>query len=207
MIGEPPSVFVYHGGSMLGTFCPGDRLTLDSLAICAVHCGDVVAFLRQDSAGKEKKWAHRVVRKTPAGMLTRGDNNSSFDSQLLTADRLLGKVIQVERNGAVKPVQGGWAGLLRARALWMRIHLKSFLVTIGRTPYRLLRKSGLLPRMWQPEITRLKMNTDEGELIKFVSKGRTVAYWWPGTGRFECRWPFDLVVFPSEVSIDQEKKQ
>jgi hypothetical protein len=38
------------------------------------------------------------------------------------------------------------------------------------------------------------LRTEHGRLVKYVYGGRTVAWWWPGQNRFECRKPFDLVL-------------
>ncbi|MBN1315678.1 MAG: hypothetical protein JXA42_09430 [Anaerolineales bacterium] len=181
-------------------------MIIERATVSQIEPGDIVAFLCPDTMGKMEKWAHRVIKISSSGLLTRGDNNLGFDSQLLTAKQLLGRVTHVEHNGVVRPVQGGWFGLLRARILWSKIHVRNLVVKLGRRPYKLLRKSRLVPRIWRPIITRITLETDRGELIKFVSQDRTVARWWPDTGRFECRWPYDLVIFPPDSLSDQTER-
>ena len=110
----------------------------------------------------------------------------------------------VERDGKTRRVRGGRWGLLRVRALhsWHRVRWRGWrLVTfVGRWPYRWLRNSGLVPRLWRPPVTKIQITTENGPLVKYISGARTVAYWWPATGRFQCRKPYDLVIpRPSKV--------
>ena len=95
-------------------------------------------------------------------------------------------------------VRGGRPGLLVARLrrarrfLWW--HGKRLIVVVGRWPYRALRRSGLVRRLWRPAIVRIALTTENGPLVKHVSNGRTVAWWRPETGRFRCRRPYDLII-------------
>lgn len=179
---------------MLGTFRPGDCLKIEPLSIAHIRPGDVVAFLAPGRKNSLEERVHRVVAITPEGLVTRGDNTPHADTCFVTAGNLLGRVTHVERGGITRPVRGGRLGLLRARALWTRIHLRNLAVRLGRGPYGWLRDSGLVPRLWQPTVTKIRLATDNGTLVKYVCGGRTVARWWPEEGRFECHRPYDLVI-------------
>jgi hypothetical protein len=188
----------YHGNSMLSIFRPGDYLIIEPASIAAIRPGDVVVFQGLDRAGEPDDVVHRVIAVTPDGLVTRGDNNPQVDDALVTQDNLLGRVTHVEREGRARPVPGGRRGLLRARTLrvWARVRRRGWQMVrlVGRWPYRLLRTSGLVRLVWQPTITRIRIEAERGPLVKYLCGMRTVAWWWPETGRFRCRRPYDLVI-------------
>jgi signal peptidase I len=189
---------IYRGGSMLGTFRPGDCLTVEPVPIEHIRPGDVVAFLgaaRED--GAEELVAHRVIAITPGGLVTRGDNNPHADAVLVTAGNLLGRVTHFERDGVRSPVRGGRTGLWQPRLLYIHRRAHALAVRLG-GPYRWLRSSGLLRRLWQPAVIRIRLATENGPLVKYLCGQRTVARWWPEEGRFECQKPYDLVIPPPD---------
>jgi hypothetical protein len=183
---------------MWGTFRPGDYLTVEPASIAAIRPGDVVLYRGRDPAGEPEDVVHRVVAVTPGGLVTRGDNNPQLDNVLVTQDNLVGRVTHVQRAGRTHPVWGGRLGMFRVRArhAWRRVLRLGWrlLRIVGRRPYRWLRESGLARRLWQPEMMRVLVITEDGPLVKYVSGRRTVAWWWPEAGRFRCRRPYDLVI-------------
>jgi len=192
----------YRGRSMAGTFRAGDRLTLEPVAVSDVRLGDVVVFCSNHREDGDRL-VHRIVAATPEGLVARGDNNPCPDAIPVTADNLLGRVTHVERRGWTRRVHGGWRGLLHARLLRTGVALWTWVKAAGRRPYHWLRSSNLLGRWWQPAVHRVRIATDEGPVVKYVCKGRTVAEWWPQQQRFECRKPYDLVIpFPDRVDAD-----
>jgi hypothetical protein len=124
--------------------------------------------------GEEIPIIHRVVAIRPAGLCTQGDNNAQVDAELVTADRLLGRVTYVERGGRRRLVRGGRAGQLWVVYLHARRCAYKMAACLGRGLYRRLRASGLQ--------------------VKYVCGRRTVARWWPHQNRFECQKPYDLVI-------------
>jgi signal peptidase I len=188
------TVYAYRGGSMLGTFRPGDRLSIEPASLDEVRLGDVVAWRVACPTGAAEQIVHRVVSLQPGGLVTRGDNKRCNDSGPVTAETLLGRVTCVERGGRVHPVRGGRLGLARARLLHARIHVRALAVRLGRRPYTWLRALGLVSRLWRPQITRLRVATGQGPLVKYLSAGLTVARWWPEQGRFECTRPYDMII-------------
>jgi len=184
----------YHGGSMLGTLRPGDQVVIEPVPSTAIRPGDVVAF-RSTTADDEKiPIIHRVVAIRPAGLLTQGDNNAQVDAELVTADRLLGRVTYVEGGGRRRLVRGGRAGQLWVVYLRARRRAYKIAACLGRGLYRRLRASGLMRQVWRPRITRVRLVNNHGTQVKYVCGGRTVARWWPDQNRFECQKPYDLVI-------------
>ena len=193
MSGEDSTRF-YRGRSMEGTFRPGDYLTVVPVSISDVRPGDVVVYRRPNHQGDAEELVHRVVTRAPGGLIARGDSNPCADATLVTADNLLGRVTHVERNGRMRLVRGGRLGLLHASVLHAQRRVWRLIACVGRQSYQWLRDNGLVARVWQPSVVKIHLATENGPLVKYVCGGRTVACWWPGEGRFECRRPFDLVI-------------
>lgn len=195
---EEGSIRFYRGRSMVSTFRPGDYLTIGPASLESVQTGDVIVFEGLDAAGEPDVIVHRVVGVRPEGLATRGDNNPWADGDPVTGDNLLGRVTHFERGGRRRRVRGGQWGLLYARLLcgrrWAVWRGRQAAASLGRRPYRWLRNSGLAPRLWQPAITRVYLVADGDPVVKYVCGGRTVARWWPETGRFQCRKPYDLII-------------
>ncbi len=188
------NVRLYRGQSMAGTFRPGDYLTLEPVAMTDIRLGDIVAYRGSHHDDDAETLVHRVVGIVPGALVVRGDSNPCPDAALVTADNLMGRVTHVERCGRRWPVHGGWLGLLRARILHVRYPMRRLVGLLGRWPYRWLRRSGLVSRLWRPSVLKVNLVTEEGPLVKYVCSGRTVACWWPERDRFECRKPYDLVI-------------
>lgn len=179
---------------MLGTFRSGDYAAIESVPLPGVRLGDVVVFRVPNRDADANEIVHRVIAILPKGLVTRGDNKPHADTMVVTADNLTGRVTHVERDGKRRLVRGGRVGLLWARTLWTWLYIRNLVVRLGRGPYRRLRRSGLVPQLWRPSITQVRLATEDGPLVKYVCGGRTVARWWPEEGSFECRRPYDLVI-------------
>jgi hypothetical protein len=81
--------------------------------------GDVVFFL---PPRKDHPVVHRVARVTPAGISTRGDNNTQDDVFLLQPKDIRGQVMAAWRGDKRREIAGGWQGRLTRRWLrWRRI--------------------------------------------------------------------------------------
>lgn len=184
----------YHGRSMAGTFRPGDCLTVVPIGLADVRPGDVVVYRGWDYQEDPTELVHRIVAVVPEGLRTRGDSNPCLDTTLVTQDNLLGQVTYVERSGKMRLVHHGRIGLLRARVIHARLVILRLVKQVGRGPYCWLRGRSFVVSCWRPKITKVALQSKEGYLVKYICSGRTVARYWPTTGRFECRKPFDLVI-------------
>jgi len=200
-----PERSIYRGRSMLGLFRTGDALVVDPVPITAIRPGDVVVFQGSGPSGQPLDVVHRVISVSPAGLATRGDANPQMDEAPVSEENLRGRVTRLERNGWSRPVPGGRRGMLFARVGRARRAVLRWggrrLRALGGLPYRWLRESGLVRRLWHPAFTLLALAARDGQgpentwLIKFVRKHRTVAWWRPSIKHFRCRKPFDLVFF------------
>ena len=198
-----PNDFVYWGRSMKGTFRFGDHLITEHVSMDDIIPGDILVYRRQiDPSGKMANIVHRVMARMPFGLIMRGDSNPANDINLVQEEYILGRVVGYRRNKKLHSIKGGGQGMLFARFCHSRYATQRFctnlfwrfLVFIGRRPYRWLRRSGLTSRVWKPKITKIDLSIEGGAIVKFVHGNQTVACWWPGTGRFTCRKPYDLVL-------------
>ena len=56
--------------------------------------------------------------------------------------------------------------------------------------------------VWKPKIRRVRFCSPEGEYVKYIHRGRTVAVWWPARNECRFRKPFDLVLWRE---VDRER--
>ena len=70
--------FYYYGTSMRREFRNGEELLLQELPYNLLKKGDIAAILNVN-----KPYVHRIIRLTPDGAVTRGDNNAAPDTRLL----------------------------------------------------------------------------------------------------------------------------
>ena len=171
-----------------------DVLFVDPCAYEALQPGDVVVFRAPDGRPPDSYVVHRVRRRTERGLVTQGDACAHPDIELVRPEQLLGRVRRVLRAGRVRPVWGGRAARLYLR--WVR--LRRAAVALGAAPYRFLPRVVGRPGWWRPRVTRVRVQTQEGPLVKFVCGGRTVGEHRPEWGASWCRKPYDLVVGPPE---------
>lgn len=84
-----------YGLSMLPSLWPGDVLTVEQESLDSIAEGEIALFERHGQFV-----AHRVVRRNPSEthLVTRGDALQFLDEPV-SAQRILGRVILVERGG------------------------------------------------------------------------------------------------------------
>ena len=86
--------------------------------------------------------------------------------------------------------------MMRAKVLHGRLHIIRAAKFFLRKPYRMLKKTGMVAKFWQPEIETIYFETQDGPLVKYVHKGRTVASCWLDSNRWWFRRPYDFVINP-----------
>lgn len=193
---KPPNLF-YRGSSMQGTLKPGDKLTCEKAPYDQIKKGDLIIFSR--NAGEKNDFiVHRVVVITPKGLVTRGDNCLASDQDLLIEKNIFGRVIQYDRQGKSHRAQNGRMGAFRAGLLRCRIRAIKLTGFFLRKPCLTVKKSGLIAKIWHPEIDVFQFETPAGPLVKYVRKGRTVAVCWTGKKRQWQRRPYSFVLNPEQ---------
>ena len=183
----------YIGTSMNPALKPGDRLDTVPYDRQKIRRGDVVVFT---SPADGSKVVHRVVSVDSKGIKTRGDNCNRVDPWVLSTDKIVGRVISVQRRNRRRRIFGGYLGRVftgTARALITLDLGASFLL---RPFYDRLARSGIL-RCWVPTWTKPRViefsRYGETELQLLMGRwviGRRL----PGMARWNIRRPFRLFV-------------
>lgn len=193
---------IYMGQSMAGTFAFGDLLIIEEVHSSTVRSGDILVFRRSVRKGLNDEVVHRVIGSTPDGFVVQGDNNQQPDETLVTEKNLVGRVTHVDRAGKRHRIRCKLSGRLFAYFFhgWQHVRriISRFVRVIGRRSYCWLRESGLIARLWQPTVVKVRLVTPGGPVIKYIWRNRTVAYHRLKGGRFKCRKPYDLVMGPKE---------
>jgi signal peptidase I len=195
---QPPNLF-YRGSSMKGTFKPGDKLIIETIPLIQVKRGDLIIF-RIIGQEREDFIVHRVVDLTPKGLVTRGDNCLEQDKELVAEENIYGRVIKYDRKGKIYRTWNSRLGMMWAGALHGRLQIIRNLKFFLRKPYLMIRESGIVAQLWQPEIEVMHFETPDGPLIKYVHKGRTVAIYWTEENRWQIQRLYDLVIWPRFIS-------
>jgi hypothetical protein len=182
-------VFRYSGMSMQPTFRAGQLLYVRP-DVQDVKPGDVVVYEREG-----RTIVHRVISIGEYGFITRGDNNQFADEYSATPGQLIGRVELNEYLGDTTSVRGAWQGLYLVRLGSVTRWLAPGLRLVFGWPYRLLKVSKIMVRIWKPAITKIHLETDTDKLVKYIYHMKTVATWDAERELFECLRPFDLIIF------------
>lgn len=103
------SDFNYLGPSMFPLLVPGDGIIIDrSVKFSQLRRGDVIVF---KSSQKPFHIVHRLIKITPEGLITRGDNNSFDDYFPVNPEDDPMLVVSIKRGNKTFKVSNGIFGL------------------------------------------------------------------------------------------------
>ncbi len=105
----------YVGPSMNPTLREPELMEIVPYDNRPYRVGDVVFFLSPEN---DQAIVHRIVRVTPEGMSTLGDNNTHEDAFLLHPNDIGGQVVAAWRGRKRREIAGGLQGRLTSR--WFR---------------------------------------------------------------------------------------
>ena len=134
----------YFGSSMNPTLREPEIMEILPYDSRPVRIGDVAFFL---SAEKAQPVVHRVVRVTPAGISTLGDNNTPEDIFLLQPQSIRGRVVAAWRGQKRRTIAGGLQGRLTSRWLRWRRVLDRGVSPLLHPLYQALSHRGLIARV------------------------------------------------------------
>ena len=151
----PGAVFfaAYVGSSMNPTLREPEIMEIKPYVGRPLRVGDVAFFLPPEA---DQPVVHRVVRVTPAGISTLGDNNTQVDTFLLQPKSIKGQVVAVWRGQKRRKIAGGYQGRLTNRWLRWRRVVERGVSLLLRPLYRTLSHRGLiawaLPASFRPRV-------------------------------------------------------
>jgi hypothetical protein len=183
----------YSGSSMYPTLREPallDVVPYDGRLPCV---GDVVYF-RTPPDGRP--FVHRVIRVTPAGVSTRGDNNAQDDAFVLPSGSMQGRVVAAWRGQKRRQVAGGLAGRLLIPVLRCRRGVRCYGVRLLDSFGRILSRWGWIGRVLQaifrPRVVCFRYGGEDS--FQLLLRSRVV-------GRYDeqrCQWlirqPYRLLV-------------
>ena len=105
----------YAGPSMNPTLRAPELMEIVPYGKRPLRVGDVVLFRLPRN---DQLVVHRIARVTPAGLSTRGDNNSRDDASLLQPQDIKGRVVAAWRGQRRRGITGGQQG--RLAICWLR---------------------------------------------------------------------------------------
>lgn len=171
-----------------------------------LRVGDVVIFLLPDA---DQLLVHRVVRVTPTGISTLGDNNTAEDAFLVQPKSIKGRVVAGWRGQKRRKIAGGLQGRLTSRwLLWRRI-LNRGVSPLLHPLYLALSHRGLiawlLPAPFRPRIV-VFYNQDR-EQLKLLLGQRVIGRYDNRLHQWQIQRPFQLLVNKRELPRQQDDDQ
>jgi hypothetical protein len=109
-----------------------------------LRVGDVAFFLPPEAV---QPVVHRIIRMTPAGISTLGDNNTRVDTSLLQPEDIKGQVVAAWCGQKRRKIAGGLHGRLTSRWLRWRRVLDRGVSHLLHPLYYILSRCGLIARL------------------------------------------------------------
>jgi hypothetical protein len=134
----------YVGPSMNPTLREPEMMEIMSYGNRPLRVGDVVFFLPPQN---DQPVVHRIVRVTPAGISTLGDNNTREDTFLLQPKDIKGQVVAAWRGQKQRKIAGGLQGRWTSRRLRWRRVLDRGVSPLLHPLYQALSHRGLIARL------------------------------------------------------------
>jgi SynChlorMet cassette protein ScmC len=196
----------YTGPSMNPTLREPDLLKVAPYDGRQVRTGDVIYFEPPEG---DREIVHRVVRVTPDGIHTRGDNNPTDDPYILQATDVIGQVTVAQRGTKQRYITGGWRGTLLGYVARVRRVASRGASRLLHSTYHALARSGLfrglLPPRLRPRLLVFESRPDQ--TFKLVMGQREVGRYDNWRHRWTIRRPFRLFVDDARLpSIPQPTK-
>jgi len=133
----------YAGPSMNPTLREPEMMEVVPYDNRPLRVGDVAFFLSPEA---DQPVVHRIVRVTPAGISTLGDNNTQEDTYLLQPKHIKGQVVAAWRGQKRREIAGGLLGRLTSRWLRWRRGLDRGVSPLLHPLYQALSCCGLIAR-------------------------------------------------------------
>ena len=134
----------YIGPSMNPTLREPEIMEIMLYDSRPLRVGDVAFFVSPEG---DQPVVHRIVRVTPAGISTIGDNNTQEDTFLLQPESIEGRVVATRRGQKRRKIAGGLQGRLTSRWLRWRRLLDRGVSPLLHPLYQALSHRGLIARL------------------------------------------------------------
>jgi signal peptidase I len=184
----------YTGPSMNPTLREPDLLEVTPYDSRPLQTGDAIYFEPPEG---EREIVHRVVRITPNGIRTRGDNNPDDDPYFLQTENIIGQVIAAQRGSRKRRIAGGWRGALLGYIVARPWRVTNRGVSrLLHNAYHALASSGLFRSLLPPRLRPrlLVFESRPGQTFKLVMGQREVGRYDNLKRQWTIQRPFRLFV-------------
>jgi hypothetical protein len=175
----------------------------DGGALCA---GDVAFFLPSEAG---QPVVHRIIRVTPAGIFTRGDNNTMEDAGLLQPTDIKGQVVAVWRGRKRREIAGGVPGQLTSRWLrWRRVLDRGVSHLLHPIYYALSRRgwiARLLPAPFRPRV--VVFETKANRQFRLLLGQHIIGRFDDQKRQWEIQRPFRVLVDERALGVQQHESR
>lgn len=200
------SFAAYAGSSMSPTLREPEMLEIAPYGDRPVRVGDVVFFLPPEA---DQPVVHRVVRVTPAGISTLGDNNVREDAFLLQPENIQGRVVAAWRGQRRRTIAGGLRGRLTSRGLRWGLCLCRGASPVLNPLYQALSRRGwiarLLPPAFRPRV--VVFHTRSRDQFQLLMGRRVIGRYDDYRLQWQIQRPFHLLVDGRALPGQPEKGQ
>lgn len=196
----------YVGSSMNPTLREPEIMEIIPYDSRPLRVGDVAFFMPPDT---DQPVVHRIIRMTPEGISTLGDNNTLEDAFLLQPQSIKGRVVAASRGQKRRKIAGGLQGRLIHR--WLRLQR---VVYRGALPllhplYKALSNTGLivrlLPSLFRPRVVVFRL---EGrDQLQLLLRQRVIGRYDDQRHQWRIQRPFHLLVDRKEFPWQEEIRQ
>jgi hypothetical protein len=195
----------YVGSSMNPTLREPEIMEIRPYDRRPLRVGDVAFFLSPEA---DQPVVHRIIRVTPAGISTIGDNSTQKDKFLLQPKHIKGQVVAAWRGQKRRKIAGGLQGrLTTSRWLRWRRGLDRGLSPLLRPLYQALSHRGLIawlvPASLRPRVVVFQVRgRDQFQLLlghRIIGRYDDQRHQW------QIQRPFQLFVDERMLSRQQER--
>jgi SynChlorMet cassette protein ScmC len=203
----PGAIFyaAYVGPSMNPTLREPETLEIMPYGSRSLRVGDVAFFL---PAKADQPVVHRIIRITPAGISTLGDNNTQEDAFLLQPKSIKGRVVAAWRGQKRRKIAGGLPGRLTSRWLGWRRILDRSVSPLLHPFYRALYHRGLiaraLPAPFRPRV--VVFHVQGREQFQLLLGQRIIGRYDERRHQWQIQRPFHLFVDGGALPGQQDRE-
>jgi hypothetical protein len=175
-----------------------------------LRVGDVAFFLSPEA---EQPVVHRIVRVTPAGISTLGDNNTQEDTFLLQPKDIKGQVVAAWRGQKRRKIAGGLQGRMTSHWLrWRRVFDRNVSPLLHPLYQALSHRAliaWLVPAPFRPRIVVL--NAQGRDQFQLLLRQRIIGRYDDQKHQWQIQRPFHLFVdgraLPRQQDKDRSRRQ
>ena len=197
---DPLPVY-YTGPSMNPTLKAGDVLMTIPYEDQKIRVGDIVVFQPSEEMGYV---VHRVVSYDLCVVKTRGDNNSKVDPYVIHPNRIMGKVVALQRGNKIIPLHGGNRGTITANVRWTVKKINRVFSKILHPAYHWLARQEIfrkvLPPGFKPRLVCFRRVN--GMEMQLLMGGWVIGRRLAGQNQWHIRRPFRLFIDEAQLADD-----